>query len=59
MREARENDFELQAVFQLQSQPEIWMITRHPPNLGTISDVQGITVVASLARVAAPNFNNQ
>ena len=59
MREAQENDFEFRAAFKLQPQPEIWRIARHPPNFGTISDVRGITVVASLARVAAPNLNNR
>ena len=59
MREAQDNDFELRAVFKLQSQPEIWTSAQPPPNFGTISDVRGIAVVASLARVAAPNPNNR
>ena len=57
MREAQENDFDLSAVFKLPPQPEIWRIARHPPNLGTMSDVRGIAVVAPLAGVLAPKLN--
>jgi hypothetical protein len=46
------------AVFEPQTQPEIWLSAQHPPNFGIISDVQGIAVVASLTRIAAPNLNN-
>ena len=49
----------LGSPFQLsKEEPEVWRITRNPPNLGTMSDVQGIAVVAPLAGDPAPKLNN-
>ena len=45
----------LGSPFQLsKEEPEIWRIACNPPNLGTMSDVQGIAVIAPLAGVPAP-----
>ena len=58
MREAQENEFDLSAVFKLPRETEIWRIARTPPNLGTMSDVRGIAVVAPSAGVPAPKLND-
>jgi hypothetical protein len=58
MHETQEGEFDLSAVFKLQPQPEIWTIARHPPNLGTMTDVRGIAVLAPLASVPAPKQND-